>query len=109
MSFMTLKELQEEIVKTRSLFEERYKMKATGKYASLKAAEELGEFIKVMLVYEDEVTDLKKNKYKDIDIKREMGKELADVVAWLMILADIYEIDLEKELRQKWCGIKKAF
>lgn len=105
---MNLKELQKEIIKMQNLFEKKYNVKTTGKYASLKAMEELGEFIKVMLIYENEANDFKKSKYKNIDIKKEIAEELSDVVAWLMILADIYEIDMEKELKRKWCGVKKA-
>lgn len=105
---MTLKELQKELVKTHRLFEKKYKMKASGKYTALKVMEELGEFIKVMLVCENEVTDLKKKKYDGKNIKDEMGEELADVFGWLIYLADIYNIDFEKELKKKWCNVKKA-
>lgn len=106
---MTLEELQKELVKTHRLFEKKYKMKACSKYTSLKVMEELGEFIKVMLVYENEVTDFKKKKYDGKNIKDEMAEELADVVGWLIYLADIYDIDLEKELKKKWCGVKEAY
>ena len=85
-------------------YEKKYKVKIDENTALLKLMEEVGEFMQSVLIYKNKCRPEKKvSKSK---AKEELANELSDVVGVAMIIADIYNIDLEKAINKKWIGKK---
>ncbi|MFP3908799.1 MAG: MazG nucleotide pyrophosphohydrolase domain-containing protein [Halobacteriota archaeon] len=55
---------------------------------------------KTMLWLVEEVGELAEAVRKDEDI----GEEIADIMAWSVSLANLYDIDVEKEVNKKYPG-----
>ncbi len=69
-------------------------------YLIMKISEELGEFIQSYIIHKKMC---RPEKYKDEeDSKKEMAKELSDVIALIFAIADKFDIDLEEALEKKW-------
>jgi NTP pyrophosphatase (non-canonical NTP hydrolase) len=97
---MELKQLQDKTSKVFLSNLKRDKIKASEDYLILKLAEELGEFVQSYLVHKKRC---RPTKYLSIQkSKRELSKELADVMGLVLIIAKISKIDLEEAVIKKW-------
>jgi NTP pyrophosphatase (non-canonical NTP hydrolase) len=97
---MELKELQDQIAKRFLSNAERDKIHVTDDYLMLKLNEELGEFVQSYIVHKRKC---RPEKYLSPDeSKKEMAKELSDVVGLAFVISTILEIDLEEALMKKW-------
>ena len=97
---MELKQLQEQIVARFLSNLERDKIKVSDDYLMLKMNEEVGELVQSYLIHKK---DCRPEKFLPLDeSKKEIAKELADVVGLAFAISKIYNIDLEEALLKKW-------
>ena len=97
---MEFKKLEEEILKTWGTYAAKHEVDTNETYAVHKLGEEYGEFIQAYLVHKKLC---KKKKIKpDDESFADMAAELGDVIGTAMLVAKRLNIDLEKELEDKW-------
>ena len=101
---MNIKELTKEVEDISKMYSKRFKISRDGDWFILKLQEELGELIQSYLM----MIRKGRNKGKSAEeIKDNFRKEVADVFSHVLILAKFYDIDLEKEVEEKWLKWKK--
>ncbi len=97
---MELKQLQNKASKVFLNNLRRDNIEASDDYLILKITEELGELIQSYLVYKKRC---RPGKYLPIQkSKREVSKELADVLGIIFVIAKTLKIDVEEALVKKW-------
>ena len=69
-------------------------------FALMKLVKEVGEFTQAVLVHRKKS---KPEKYKsETESKKMLADELADIIGLAIINADLFGIDLEKAIKEKW-------
>ena len=69
-------------------------------FALMKLVKEVGEFTQAVLVHRKKS---KPEKYKsETESKKMLADELADIIELAIINADLFGIDLEKAIKEKW-------
>ncbi len=97
---MELKQLQKQAAKIFLKNLKRDHIKLSPDYLLLKLTEELGEFVQSALVHEKRCRPAK---YLECKMsKREMSKELSDVLGLVLVIAETQKIDVEEALVKKW-------
>ncbi|MFH1456345.1 MAG: hypothetical protein ABIF40_05350 [archaeon] len=97
---MEFKQLQDKITKIFLANLKRDKIKVTNDYLMLKITEELGEFVQSYIIHKREC---RPEKYLSSEkSKKEMAKELADVIGLAFVISSSLKIDLEEALIKKW-------
>lgn len=97
---MELKKLQNDSVKMFIQNLKRDKIKISDDYLILKASEEFGEFIQSYLIHKRRCRPVKYT--STLKSKKEMAKELSDVLGLVFVIAKQLNIDVEKALVKKW-------
>lgn len=97
---MELKQLQNDAAKVFLKNLKRDKIEASNDYLILKLTEELGEFAQSYLIHKKRCRPAKYQPEKVS--KRELSKELADVLGIVFVLAKTMKIDVEEALVKKW-------
>lgn len=101
---MNIKDLTQEVEKISQVYSKRFNITRDGDWFILKLQEELGELIQSYLM----MMRQGRNKGKSAEeIKDNFRKEVADVFSHVLLLAKFYDIDLEKEVEEKWLKWKK--
>ena len=96
---MNIKDLTQEVENISKIYSKRFKIKRDGDWFILKLQEEMGELIQSYLML------IKQGRHKgktEEEIKDNFRKEVADVFSHVLLLAKFYDIDLEKEVEEKW-------
>jgi NTP pyrophosphatase (non-canonical NTP hydrolase) len=97
---MELKQLQKQASKAFLRNLKRDGIKASEDYLILKITEELGEFIQSYLIHKKRC---RPGKYLTTqNSKREISKELADVLGIILVIAKTMRIDVGEALVKKW-------
>ena len=97
---MEFKELQEKITKIFLDNLKKDKIECTDDYLMLKINEELGEFVQSYIIHKK---DCRPEKYlSPEESKKEMAKELSDVIGLAFAISTFLKIDLEEALVKKW-------
>ena len=97
---MELKQLQEKITNIFLSNLKRDKIKVNDDYLILKLTEELGEFVQSYVVHNKKC---RPEKYLPPDkSKKEMAKELSDVIGLVFVISTVLKIDIEEALIKKW-------
>ena len=97
---MELKQLQSKASNVFLKNLKRDKIEASQDYLILKLTEELGEFVQSYLIHKKRC---RPSKYQPLQkSKRELAKELADVLGLVLVIAKTLKIDVEKALVKKW-------
>ncbi len=97
---MDFKELQKKVIKNALHYGKKYNVQIDEDFALLKLYEEVGELAQAVLIHRKKS---RPEKYVSIEIsKKEVAKELADVVGMVMVNAYLLEIDLEEAIDKKW-------
>ncbi|MFH1400675.1 MAG: hypothetical protein ABIH41_04085 [Nanoarchaeota archaeon] len=79
---------------------ERDKIEIDHDYLMLKITEELGEFIQSYLVHQKKC---RPEKYlSEEQSKKEMARELSDVIGLVFVISKKLDIDLQEALTKKW-------
>ncbi|MFA6391970.1 MAG: hypothetical protein WCW66_04450 [Patescibacteria group bacterium] len=102
---MEFKELQQKVVKNAMQYGERHNIKIDEDFALIKLVEELGEFAQAILIHRKKCRT-KKLVSAEIS-KKELSKELADVVGMAILNAHLLDIDLEDAIDKKWINKEK--
>ena len=97
---MKFKDIQDKAVKRAMEYGERHNLKIDEEFAIVKLFEEVGEFSQAVLIHKKKS---RPEKYVSEEVsKRELAKELADVVGIAMLNAHLLDIDLEEAITKKW-------
>ncbi|MDP3043691.1 MAG: MazG nucleotide pyrophosphohydrolase domain-containing protein [bacterium] len=102
---MDFKELQNKVVQNAINYGKKYNVQIDEDFALLKLYEEVGELAQAVLIHRKKS---RPEKYVSEEIsKKELGKELADVVGMAIINAHLLGIDLEEAIDKKWINKEK--
>jgi NTP pyrophosphatase (non-canonical NTP hydrolase) len=97
---MEIKKLQDQAAQVFLGNLKRDKIKASDDYLVMKLAEELGEFVQSYLIHKKQCRPVK---YLPAAVsKRELAKELSDVLGIILVIAKKSNINLEEALVKKW-------
>jgi NTP pyrophosphatase (non-canonical NTP hydrolase) len=97
---MEIKELEEKVTKKFLDNLKRDNIEVNDDYFILKLTEELGEFVQSYIIHKKKCRPAK---YMDSeDSKKELSKELSDVLGLTLVIAKVLEIDLEETIIKKW-------
>lgn len=97
---MDFKKLQKKVVENLIKYGETYNVTIDQNFALLKLYEEVGEFSQAVLIHR-KLSRPEKHVPADIS-KKELAKELADVVGMAIVNAYLFDIDLEEAIDKKW-------
>ena len=97
---MEFKKLEKKVVERMESYGKKYDIKIDEEFALVKLFEELGEFSQALLIHKKKS---RPEKYlSEKDSKREVAKELADVICLAIVNANLLGIDLEEAIDKKW-------
>lgn len=97
---MELKELERKITEIFTFYLNKNKIALTDDYLLLKIGEELGELLQAYLIYHKRC---RPEKYlPEPEDKKELAKELSDVVCLCLVIANKLDIDLGEAITKKW-------
>jgi len=97
---MDLKELETKITEIFEHYAQKNGITLTDDYLLIKLTEELGEFIQAYLIYQKRC---RPEKYlAEADARKDLAKELSDVVCLCLIIANKLNIDLNEAITKKW-------
>jgi len=100
LKYMELKKIKNEISKIFLKNAKRDNIKVDDDYLMLKLTEELGEFVQSYVVYKKRC---RPEKYLSPEVsKKEMSKELSDVMGMIFVIAKSLDVDIEEALIKKW-------
>jgi len=102
---MDFKELQNKAIKNAIDYGKKYNVKIDEDFALLKLYEEVGEFAQAVLIHRKKSRP-EKHVSEEIS-KKELAKELADIVGMAIINAYLLGIDLEEAIDKKWINKEK--
>lgn len=102
---MDFKELQQRVVENAVSYGQKYNVRIDEDFALLKLYEEVGEFAQAVLIHRKKSRP-EKHVSKKIS-KKELARELADVVGMAIINAHLLGIDLEEAIDKKWINKEK--
>jgi NTP pyrophosphatase (non-canonical NTP hydrolase) len=97
---MEFKEIQEKVVKNALVYGESYNIKIDEDFALIKLYEEVGEFSQAVLIHRKKSRPEKHVSQEES--KKELAKELADILGMLIVNAHLLNIDLEDAVIKKW-------
>ena len=96
---MNVKQLSEAVEQVSQIYAEKFSIERDTTWYVLKLQEEVGELIQSYLM----LTGKARTKGKSFEeIQAEFHKEVADVFCQTLLLAKFYDIDVEKEIEEKW-------
>lgn len=96
---MDIKKLTDEVEKISLLYTNKFGIKRDSDWFILKLQEELGELIQCYLMM---IGQARKKEKSEEELMQDFWKEVADVLAHVLLLAKHHKIDLEKEVEDKW-------
>ena len=96
---MDVKRLSDNIEHVSQSYAERFNIERDATWFVLKLQEEVGELIQSYLMLSGKART--KGKSSE-EIQSEFHKEVADVFCHILLLARFYNIDIEKEVAEKW-------
>lgn len=97
---MEFREIHAKVVKNAEKYGKNYNIEISEDFALLKLYEEVGEFAQAVLIHR-KMSRPEKHMHQDLS-KKEVAKELADVVGLAMLNAHLLGIDLEDAMFEKW-------
>ena len=97
---MEFKTLQDKIIENAIAYGEKYNVTIDEDFALLKLYEEVGEFSQAVLIHRKKSRP-EKHVAEEVS-KKELAKELADVVGMAIVNAHLLGIDLENAIDKKW-------
>jgi NTP pyrophosphatase (non-canonical NTP hydrolase) len=103
---MDFKEIQEKIIENAFNYGKKYNVKIDEDFALLKLCEEFGEFFQAVLIQRKKC---RPEKFVSEEIsKKEVAKEMADVLGMLVVNAHLLDINLIDALKEKWINKKNS-
>lgn len=97
---MDFQKIQQKIIQNAENYSKKYNVKIDEDFALLKLYEEVGEFSQAILVHRKKS---RPEKYlPKQESKKELAKELADIMGMIIVNAHLLDINLEEALNKKW-------
>ena len=96
---MDIKTITNEVEKISVLYTDKFGIKRDSDWFILKLQEELGELIQSYLMM---IGQARKKEKSEEELDQDFRKEVADVFSHILLLAKHHNIDLEKEVEEKW-------
>ncbi len=97
---MEIKQVKKDISKIFLNNAKRDNIKVDDDYLILKLTEELGEFVQSYVVHKKRC---RPEKYlSSEESKKEMAKELSDIMGMVFVIAENLNVDIEEALVKKW-------
>lgn len=97
---MTFKEIQNGILEVARVYGQRFNVNIDQDFAILKLYEEVGEFAQAVLIHKKKS---KPEKYRsEKETKEKLGEELADIISMAIVNANLFGIDIERAIKEKW-------
>jgi len=100
---MEFNDIQARVIENANRYGKKYNINIDEQFALIKLYEEVGEFSQAILIHRKKSRP-EKHVSEDVS-KKELAKELADIVGMAIVNAHLLGIDLEKAICEKW--IKK--
>ena len=97
---MTFEELQKGILKVAELYSERFGVTIDQDFTLLKLVEEVGEYSQAVLVHRKKSKPEKH--VSENESKKLIANELADIIGLAIMNANLFGIDLENAIKEKW-------
>lgn len=97
---MDFKKLQKKIIENAENYGKKYNVKIDEDFALLKLYEEVGELAQAFLIHKKKSRPEKF--LTEEESKKELAKELADIIGLVIVNAHLHNIDLEEALDKKW-------
>lgn len=97
---MEFKDIENKVIQNAIRYGKEYNVEIDEDFALLKLYEEVGEFAQAVLIHRKKSRP-EKHVSEEIS-KKEMAKELADIVGMVMVNAHLLGIDLEEAIDKKW-------
>ena len=97
---MTFEEIQSGILKVAETYSERYNVRIDHEFGVLKLFEEVGEYAQAVIVHQKKSKPEKHT--SEEESKKHLGDELADIIGMAIINADLFGIDIQKAIKEKW-------
>jgi len=97
---MKFKDIQQKVVESAIRYGKEYNVKIDEDFALIKLYEEVGELSQAILIHKKKSRP-EKHIAENVS-KREVAKELADIVGMAMVNAHLLGIDLEEAIDKKW-------
>lgn len=97
---MDINETKKSVVQNAKRYGLEFGINIDRDFAVLKLVEEVGELAEAILNYENKSRP-EKRKPKNV-MKAALAAELADVIGMALVLSDIYDLDIENTLNEKW-------
>jgi NTP pyrophosphatase (non-canonical NTP hydrolase) len=101
---MTVKEMIKEISKNADWYAAKFDVEVDKEFAAYNLVKEIGQFAEARLISEGK--SIPGERLSKEDAKDRMSQELVDIIALAIINANLYDIDIESALTEKW--IKKT-
>jgi NTP pyrophosphatase (non-canonical NTP hydrolase) len=95
---MTIENLIQEILKNADWYAQKFGVKVDKQFAALNLVKEIGQFAEARLIEEG----ISAKKLNGAEAKDRMTQELVDIIALAIINANLYDIDIEQALQEKW-------
>ena len=102
---MDFKELEKKVVENAINYGKNYNIKIDEDFALLKLYEEVGELAQAILIHRKKSRP-EKHVSEELS-KKEVAKELADVIGMIIVNAHLLGIDLEDAIDKKWINKEK--
>ncbi len=102
---MNIEQLATEVEQVSQIYAEKFHIERDATWFVLKLQEEVGELVQSYLMLSGRART--KGKTAE-EIQAEFSKEVADVLCQTLLLAKFYNINLEKEITDKWLQWNKA-
>lgn len=101
---MEFSELQKGVTDTMFSYGRQFNVSIDEYYAIMKLSEEVGELAQAVLILQKKCRPEKI--INEEDSKRNVAKELADVVGMAIVAAHVMDIDLEEAIVKKWIDLE---
>ena len=97
---MTLNTLIEEINKNAQWYADKFDVDVDKEFAAMNLVKEIGQFAEARLINQGK--SIPSKKLDAAAAKDRMTQELVDIIALAIINANLYDIDIEKAIDEKW-------
>jgi NTP pyrophosphatase (non-canonical NTP hydrolase) len=97
---MTFQEMQKGVLTVADTYSKRFGITIDQDFALLKLYEEVGEYAQAVLIHRKKSKPEKQR--PEEESKKLMAEELADIIGLAIMNADLFGIDLEKAVKEKW-------
>ena len=103
---MEFKEMQKKVIQNALNYGERFNIEIESEFAVLKLIEEVGEFTEALLTLKSK--NRPEKLLPEVEAKKKVEQELADIVGMAIVNAHVLNIDIEKALYDKWIDKKTS-